>query len=101
MSDDYQAVGGVGWETLGGGWMALVRVFGSKAGGVFFIFREGFKHMQHVTLFFCVYLFGPFLFYTWKTGPTVVFFWGLGKEERIMLTFSFDPFFFLFFFQTY
>lgn len=38
MSDDYQAVGGVGWETLGGGWMALVRVFGSKAGGGFFIF---------------------------------------------------------------
>lgn len=44
MSDDYQAAGGVGGGILGGslgggGWMALVKVFGSK-GEVFF--REGF-----------------------------------------------------------
>lgn len=55
MSDDYQAAGGVdggtfGWGWEGGGWMAFVKVFGSKGGGSFFL-DKAFKHMRHVTYF--------------------------------------------------
>lgn len=96
MSDDYQAVGGVGWETLGGGWMALVRVFGSKAGGVFFIFREGFKHMQHVTLFFlCVFVWS-LSFLHMENRPHSSILLGFREGGAYNVDFLLRPFFFFF-----